>query len=167
MTPYIAWGLILGVLGLLAYRYRYPIRRWLLKAILGLYLALALVVLSGCAGILHELANDPAIVVTTGFYLSIGPTLENGYVPNIKVGFGTVARIGGDRDVTMTVGASGEVKAGEGGLPEAKTGPIPSLKGMSSLHITAKNPAERKVKDGGGAGGDKKSGAMPEPAGVK
>lgn len=47
MGVYIAYGLILAVLGL-AYLYRLSIRRWLLKAILSLYMVLALAVLPGC-----------------------------------------------------------------------------------------------------------------------
>ena len=159
----------LAVVGVLVWRLRLAIRRELLRAILSLYMALALVVLPGCASSIKELAGDSAIVGTTGFWLSLGlnPAPEVGGIPlpSLKLGFGTVWRVGGGRDVTITVGASGEVKAGEGGLPEAKTGPIPSLKGMSSLHITAKNPVEKKVKDVGGAGGDKKPTAMPESPG--
>lgn len=105
-------------------------------------LAAWLIWLGGCAGIIHELAGDSAIIVTTGFYLSIGPTVENAYIPNIKIGFGTVARIGGDRDVTLTVGQSGSIS--EASNLAEKMNPIPELKGMSSIHIRAKNP---KMKD--------------------
>ena len=106
-------------------------------------LLLALLALGGCAGIFKELKDDPAIITTTGFWLSLGlnPAPEVGGIPlpSLKLGYGTIARIGGDRDVTVTVGATGEVKAGQTGLSTAASQAIPTLSGMSSLHITAKN----------------------------
>ena len=115
-----------------------------------LVILLMLWLLSSCAASLKELRQDPAIIGTTGFWLALGlnPAPEAGGIPlpSLKLGFGTIWRIGGDRDVTVTVGASGEIKRGESGLTE-KAGQIPSLKGMSSLHITAKNPQDRKMRE--------------------
>ena len=125
-------------------------------------LLLALLILGGCV----TLKDDSAILGSTGFWVKIGlnPALEVGGIPlpSLQMGYGTFWRIGGDRDVTVTVGATGEIKAskaGEGGLAEAKTGPIPTLKGMSSLHITAKN--RTKMKD---ADENSSSGSSADPA---
>ena len=122
-------------------------------------LLLALLVLEGCVA----LKDDPAILGSTGFWVKIGlnPAPEMGGIPlpSLQMGYGTLWRIGGDRDVTVTVGATGEIKAGEGGTTEAKTGPIPNLKGMSSLHITAKN--RTKMKD---ADENSSSGSSADPA---
>ena len=95
-------------------------------------------VLPGCAGVIKELAQDPAIVVSTGFYFSFGlnPAPEVGGLPlpNIKIGYGTISRIGGNRDVTVTVGTATDIKAGE-----EKVSNLPTLGSRASLHITAKD----------------------------
>jgi hypothetical protein len=94
--------------------------------------------LTGCAGIFKELRQDPAIVVSTGFYLSFGlnpaPEVGGFPLPNIKIGYGTISRIGGNRDVTVTVGTATDIKAGE-----EKASGIPTLGSRASLHITAKD----------------------------
>ena len=103
--------------------------------------------MTGCAGIIREAAKDPAIVVSTGFYLSFGlnpaPEVGGMPLPNIKIGYGTISRIGGNRDVTITVGTATDIKQGEesampGGTP-TKNVSIPTLGSRASLHITAKD----------------------------
>lgn len=101
--------------------------------------------LTGCAGIVKELAQDPAIVVSTGFYLSFGlnpaPEVGGMPLPNVKIGYGTISRIGGNRDVTVTVGTATDIKAGDEapGAAPTKGVSIPTLGSRASLHITAKN----------------------------
>jgi hypothetical protein len=102
--------------------------------------AVLCVLLPGCinADLINALANDPAVVTVSGFYLSLGLTpspATGGYpTPNLSLGYGTITRVGKHDQVAVTVGASGEIKGV--GQDQAIA---PSLGGMSSLHVEAKN----------------------------
>ena len=106
----------------------------------------AVLILPGCsgmAGILKELRQDPAILVFTGFMVDLGITpsaVAGGMpLPNLSLKYGTLTRVGVHDKVSLNVGASGEVKAAEGAATATGT-VIPSLSGMSSLHLEADNP---------------------------
>ena len=126
-------------------------------------LLLCCLFLGGCADSLRELANDPAIVGFTGFRLRFGlnpaPEVGGAPLPNIEISYGTLWRIGGNRDVSITVGTATNIgEGGQGGIiggivgaikdmkegdqkvaTPAKTANIPELSSRASLHITAKN----------------------------
>ena len=87
--------------------------RWLHA--LGLIIGLSLE-LSGCAGIVKELASDSAVVGVTGFWMSIGASPSPASptpIPGLTVGYGTVWRIGKHDEVTVKVNSA--ATATEGG----------------------------------------------------
>ena len=109
------------------------------------FLVVLLVVLPGCsgmAGVLKELRQDPTVLVFTGFMLELGitPSATAGGIPlpNLRLGYGTLTRVGVHDKISLTVGASGEIKGAEGAAT-ATGGGIPSLSGMSSLHLEVDN----------------------------
>jgi hypothetical protein len=117
---------------------------------------------TGMIGMVHELKDDPTVGWFTGFFLSLGingggtggaptPASANApYTPHLTLGYGTFGRVGVHDEVVITVGSSGAVN-GTGGQAEGQTMmQIPTLNGMSSMFIRARNCGEKhdcKVQD--------------------
>jgi hypothetical protein len=68
-------------------------------------------ILSGCAGVIHELADDSAVVGATGFWFALGvspsPVAGGLPTPTVSVGYGTLWRIGKHDNVTVEVNSEG------------------------------------------------------------
>lgn len=82
-----------------------------------LLLAALLFALPGCAGTIHELAADGAIVGVTGFWASVGGAISPTSampIPSVSVGYGTIWRIGNHDNVKVLVNSN----AGAGGTAQ-------------------------------------------------
>jgi len=104
----------------------------------------SLLMLSGCAGLIHELKTDPAVVGITGFWVHLGfeasPASGGIPFPTLKFGHGTIWRVGVSDEVT--------IHAGEGFGSNAKE-KVPGQSGQASLLIQTKNTSKalEKMKD--------------------
>ena len=102
------------------------------------YLLIVSILLSGCsgAGLLNELKTDPAIVGSTGLWISLGfePSVAMAGIPtpSIKFGYGTLWRVGPQNEVEILVGGN----AGSG-TPATGSGQT-DVSGNASLSIRAK-----------------------------
>lgn len=97
-----------------------------------------LLLLSGCssAGLLHEIKTDPAIVGSTGLWISMGfePSVATAGIPtpSIKFGYGTLWRVGPQNEVEIIVG--GNADSGTAAPGSGQT----NVSGNASLSIRAK-----------------------------
>lgn len=103
---------------------------------------------TGAVGMIHELKDDPTVGWFTGFFLNLGisgsgvsgtaaptPASANApYTPHVTLGYGTIGRVGVHDEVVITVGGSGAIQGQSQGTTQ-----IPSLSGMSSMFIRARN----------------------------
>lgn len=108
---------------------------------------ICLSLLSGCAGLLHELKTDPAIVGITGFWVHLGveasPSTGGIPFPTLKFGHGTIWRVGITDEAEIQVGQGVQ----DGGVGQKAT---PSkLDTQASLSIKTKNTSKalEKMKD--------------------
>lgn len=103
--------------------------------------------LSGCAGLVHELKTDPAVVGVTGWWFELGveasPSSGGIPFPVIKTGYGTIWRVGITDEAEIQVGQGLQ----ERGLDQ-KTASS-KLETQGSLSIKTKNTSKalEKMKD--------------------
>lgn len=105
--------------------------------------------IAGCGGLIKELRCDPTVVGTTGFWAELGLSPNPGAaflpLPSIRIGHGTIWRIGAHDNVTVSTGTETEVAAG-GVEREATASPrSPLARGMGALKIEAKGSEGLKV----------------------
>ena len=100
----------------------------------------SLLLLSGCAPMVHELKTDPAVVGVTGWWFSLGleasPSSGGIPFPMIKFGRGTMWRVGVSDEVVVRTGEGLTVN------PANPASPGQEIGGEASLQIRTKGTSK-------------------------
>ena len=109
------------------------------------------IALAGCADLVKELKEDPAILGTTGFYVSIGfdPSPQNSFfpLPHVKLGHGAAWRVGTHDCVYITTaaGASASAQAnpaGQSNPPGPKNAVVEAAANQENVDAPKEDPSK-------------------------